>query len=381
MTSPNEPIKQVDPLAGYIELKGEIDAAIQKVLASGWYILGEEVSRFEEELASSLGVRVCLGVANGTEALQLGLWSLSIGVDDVVLCPSHTAVATVAAVELAGAKPLLVDIDPQSYTIDPDKLEQTVKAHYSSGALKAIVAVHLYGHPAEMSSILDIANRYDLKVIEDCAQAQGALYKGRPVGSLGDIGTFSFYPTKNLGALGDGGALTIRDEEVAERAAALRQYGWRERFISSEAGMNTRLDELQAAILRVKLKNLDRQNFRRQSIASVYSKQLQERHLHVPHTRTDVDHVFHQYVVRSSMRDQLMAQMSKSQIGVAVHYPVPVHLQPAYRGRIEIGAGGMEHTEDVCSSILSLPMYPQLSDGDVDTICYAINRWQDLADC
>jgi dTDP-4-amino-4,6-dideoxygalactose transaminase len=381
MTSPNEPIKQVDPLAGYIELKGEIDAAIQKVLASGWYILGEEVTRFEAELASSLGVRVCLGVANGTEALQLGLWSLGIGAGDVVLCPSHTAVATVAAVELAGAKPLLVDIDPQSYTIDPDKLEQTVKAHYSSGALRAIVVVHLYGHPAEMSSILDIANRYDLKVIEDCAQAQGALYRDRPVGSLGDIGTFSFYPTKNLGALGDGGALAIRDGEVAERAAALRQYGWRERFISSEAGMNTRLDELQAAILRVKLKDLDRQNCRRQSIASVYSKQLQERHLHVPHTRTGVNHVFHQYVVRSMMRDQLMAQMSKSQIGVAVHYPVPVHLQPAYRGRIEIGAGGMEHTEDVCSSILSLPMYPQLSDGDVDTICGAINRWQDLAAC
>ncbi len=374
----SEPIKQVDPLASYIELRSEIDAAIQRVLASGWYILGEEVSQFEIELASSLGVRSCLGVGSGTEALQLGLWSLGIGAGDVVLCPSHTAVATVAAVELAGARPLLVDIDPQSYTIDPDKLEQTIKGLRSSGTLKAIVAVHLYGHPAAMSSILEIANRYGLKVIEDCAQAQGAQYQGRPVGSLGDIGAFSFYPTKNLGALGDGGALAIRDEKVAERAAALRQYGWRERFISSETGMNSRLDEIQAAVLRVKLLHLERQNARRRKIASIYSAQLEERHLHLPIIRSEVDHVFHQYVVKTPGRDQLMAHMQKSAIGVAVHYPVPVHLQPAYRGRLELGAGGMEHTEYACSSILSLPMYPQLSDEQVEFVCAAINSWQDI---
>jgi dTDP-4-amino-4,6-dideoxygalactose transaminase len=369
-------IKQVDPLAAYRELRDDIDAAVSRVLDSGWYILGREVSAFESELAQQVGLEHCLGVGTGTDAIVLGLRSLEVGAGDVVIAPSHTAVATVAAIELAGATPLLIDINPETYTVDPQKLEDTIrKGCDSGGQIKAVIAVHLYGHPAAIVEIVDIARRYNLVVIEDCAQAQGATCRGAQVGSFADVAAFSFYPTKNLGAIGDGGALLIREAEVAARATELRQYGWRERFVSHSAGMNSRLDELQAAILRVKLRHLGRYNSQRCDIAMRYAGGLSDALISLPATREDVGHVFHQYVVRCSHRDELLGRLAEAEIGFAIHYPFPVHMQPAYAGRVAIGCGGMENTEMVAREIVSLPMYPQLTDPEVDRVCLVLNEW------
>ena len=233
------PIKQVDPMATYLELREEIDAAMKAVMDSGWYVLGGQVADFEREMASSLAVEHCLGVGSGTDALHLALRTAGIGPGDLVLAPSHTAVATVAAVELAGAEALLVDVEPRSFTLDVEKLAATVAAHGDAGRLKAVIAVHLYGHPADLAAVAAICDEAGLFLIEDCAQAQGAAIGDQAVGSFGDFAAFSFYPTKNLGAFGDGGALVVRDEQLARRAGELRQYGWRERFVSAEPGMNT----------------------------------------------------------------------------------------------------------------------------------------------
>ncbi|MGH9855779.1 MAG: DegT/DnrJ/EryC1/StrS family aminotransferase, partial [Blastocatellia bacterium] len=246
-------ILQSDPKASYLAHKREIDEAIRQTLDSGWYILGQQTSAFEQEFAEYLGAKHCVGVANGTDALHLALRACGVGAGDVVITVSHTAVATVAAIEMAGASPLLVDIDQASFTINPEAVEDAIKSWRGEGEIKAIMPVHLYGHPADMQAITTIARRYDLKIVEDCAQAHGATIKGVKVGTFGDAAGFSFYPTKNLGALGDGGAVTTNDSETAERVRLLREYGWRERYVSDLPGFNSRLDELQSAILRVKL--------------------------------------------------------------------------------------------------------------------------------
>jgi dTDP-4-amino-4,6-dideoxygalactose transaminase len=362
-------VPQSDPKASYLAHQPEIDEAVRKTFDSGWYILGKQVAAFEEEFAAYLGAAHCIGVANGTDALVLALRACDIGAGDAVITVSHTAVATVAAIELAGASPLLVDIDPATFTVRPQAIEEAIETHRGATKIKAIIAVHLYGHPAEMAAIADLARRFDLRLIEDCAQAHGAKVDGRRVGTWGDIAAFSFYPTKNLGALGDGGAVAMNDPELAQRVRRLREYGWRERYVSDIAGMNSRLDELQAAILRVKLKYLEAENERRQNIARVYDEKLDASALRLPQVRGNVSHVYHQYVVRTRDRDRLKEMLRGQGIGTLIHYPVPVHLQPAYRNRVMIGRGGLPETERAAREVLSLPMYPQLTDEQVEIVC------------
>lgn len=369
-----------NPRAAYLAQKAEIDAAIARVLAHGWYILGEEVERFEEEFARYIGVRFAVGVANGTEALEIALRACGIGPGDLVATVSHTAVATVAAIELAGAEPVLVDIEPRTMTMDPECLARGIPAvarenGVRRGRLKAVIPVHLYGHPADMDAIMEIAYRHGLVVIEDCAQSHGAMWHGRRTGSFGRIAAFSFYPTKNLGALGDGGMIVTNDAALAERARLIRQYGWRDRYVSALAGMNSRLDELQAAILRVKLGRLDADNAQRQTLARQYSEMLSgmER-LKLPTAVDGAVHVYHQYVIRSSRREELQRHLRERGIGTQVHYPLPVHLQPAHRN-LQVLGGGLKCTEEVCRRVLSLPIYPQLSEREVRQVCEAIRQW------
>jgi dTDP-4-amino-4,6-dideoxygalactose transaminase len=376
-------ILQSDPKANYLAHKPEIDQAIQQTLESGWYILGRQVSEFEREFAGYLGAKRCVGVANGTDALHLALRAVGVGAGDAVITVAHTAVATVAAIEMAGALPLLVDIDPATFTISPDAVEDAVedviKNYRDQPHIKAIMPVHLYGHPADMQAICDIARRYDLKVVEDCAQAHGARIHnmgGLKVGVFGDAAAFSFYPTKNLGALGDGGAVVTNDPEIAERVGLLREYGWRERYVSDIAGFNSRLDELQAAILRVKLKYLDEENARRREIARIYDERLATASLRSPARTSVIESVYHQYVARCEDRDGLREHMRKQGVGTLIHYPVPVHLQPAYQNRVPIHRGALPMTELAAQQVLSLPMHPQLGADQIERVCEVIEGWQ-----
>jgi len=377
-------ILPADPKANYLAHKREIDEAVHRVLESGYYILGNEVTAFEQEFGNYLGGRSVIGVGNGTDALHLALRACGVGQGDAVVTVSHTAVATVAAIELAGAVPVLVDIRPGTFTIDPDQVEETIKGHNERNGpagrprVKAIIAVHLYGQPADMPAIIDIAKRYDLLTIEDCAQSNGAAIEGRKTGSWGQLATFSFYPTKNLSALGDGGAVVTNSQELAERAREAREYGWRDRYISDSTGMNTRLDELQAAILRVKLRYLDEENARRREVARTYDTLLSRTSLTLPQSRDDREHVYHQYVVRSEHRNELRAFLKARSIGTLIHYPMPVHLQPAYRGRLG-DLGSLPHTEKAAGEILSLPMFPEITAGQIASVGEAIFEFEQLS--
>ena len=382
-------IPQTDPRANYHAHRAEIDAAIAAVLEGGRYILGAQVTAFEREFAAYLGARHALGVGSGTDALHLALRACGLGAGLPVFTVAHTAVATVAAVELCGATPVLVDINPADFTMDPQRLEETVRRtlaeptfagrpHPDTPLRGAVIPVHLYGQPAETAAILAIARTHDLAVIEDCAQSHGAIDNGQMTGVIGDIAAFSFYPTKNLGALGDGGAVVTSDAGLAERVRLLREYGWRERYVSDIAGLNSRLDELQAAILRVKLRHLDAENARRQHIAAEYDRLLAESGLKLPQVRPGVKHIYHQYVVRTADRDDLQAHLRTRGIGALIHYPVPVHLQPAYAGRLP-GAGFLPETEAAARQVLSLPMYPELSGDQVQTTAGAVLDWTDGA--
>jgi dTDP-4-amino-4,6-dideoxygalactose transaminase len=364
------PVPQSDPKAGYLARRGDIDAAVARVLAGGWYILGEDVAAFEREFAAYIGAAHGVGVASGTDALVLALRAIGVAGDDYVATVSHTAVATVAAIELAGAKPLLIDIDPATYTLDAAALARVLAA--PPGRVAAIIPVHLYGQPADLAALLDLARRHGARVIEDCAQSHGARFAGRRTGSFGDLAAFSFYPTKNLGAFGDGGMVVTSDDGLAERLKALREYGWRERYVSDLAGMNSRLDELQAAILRVKLATLDADNARRAAIAAAYDKGLAGLPLTLPARRPGASHVFHQYVVRSAARDDLREALRRHGIGTNIHYPVPVHLQAAYRGRVACDPQGLGESERAARDVLSLPMFPQLEDEAVARVIAAL---------
>ena len=357
-----------NPKAQYLAYKTEIDAAIQRVLDRGRYILGEEVAGFEAEFASYIGVSHAVGVGSGTEALHVALAACQIGPGDEVITVSHTAVATVAAIEQVGATAVLVDIEPDSFTLDPEQLQTAITSR-----TRAVIPVHLYGQPAALDRVLEIAREHDLYVIEDCAQASGATYQGKRVGSFGDISCFSFYPTKNLGAIGDGGMVATNDPELARRARLLHEYGWAERYVSHTQGWNSRLDELQAAILRVKLPYLDRDNQKRARIADQYNDALSGCDLILPSVRKNTTHTFHLYVVRSTKRDELQAFLRDRDIGTLIHYPVPVHLQPAYQARIK--GRPLPETERAAREILSLPMYPELDQSEVQNIIEAIRSF------
>jgi dTDP-4-amino-4,6-dideoxygalactose transaminase len=368
------PILPADPRASYLAHRDGIDWAISRALSSGAYILGPEVKAFEEEFAAYVGAAHAIGVGSGTEAIHLALRTLGIGSGDGVLTVSHTAVATVAAIELAGATPMLVDIDPVTFTMDSRSLEAAIDANRDL-RLRAIVPVHLYGHPADMPVIMELANRHSLLVVEDCAQAHGAAIGARKTGTWGDAACFSFYPTKNLGGLGDGGAVVVENPEAAARAGQLRQYGWQERYISELTGMNTRLDEIQAAILRVKLPHLDLENARRREIAEYYSAALSSTPLVLPQTAPGVSHAFHQYTIRTPRRDALASFLADDGIKVGILYPVPIHQQPAYRNRVRMAPDGLQQSELACRDLVCLPIHPQLTDSDVTRVAGRVVAW------
>jgi dTDP-4-amino-4,6-dideoxygalactose transaminase len=348
-----------NPQAQYLSHKDEINIAINRVCKAGQYILGEEVEAFEQEFAGYIGVSFGIGVGNGTDAIHLALKACGVGLGDEVITVSNTAIATVAAIHLTGAKSVFVDIESDFFTIDPEKIQAVI-----TPKTKAIVVVHLYGQSADLGPILEIAKKYHLRIIEDCAQAHGALYTGRRVGSFGDFGCFSFYPTKNLGAIGDGGAVMTNDPVLAEKARLLRQYGWDKARVSRFAGWNTRLDEIQAAILRVKLKYLDADNLKRRQLAELYGSKLNKSSMILPKLRDKCGHVFHLYVVRYLKRDRLLAFLKDNGIIAAIHYHLPVHLHPAYYQR----DCELFETERTVKEIISLPIYPELNKIDVLTI-------------
>jgi dTDP-4-amino-4,6-dideoxygalactose transaminase len=345
-----------NPREQYLAHGDEIRAAIDNVLTNGRYILGPEVEAFEQEFARYCGVKHAVGVGSGTEALHVALAAMGVGAGDEVITTAHTAVATASAIRLCGATPVFVDIEPGTFTIDPRLINVTSRT-------KAIVPVHIYGQPANLAPILKLG----VPVLEDCAQAHGAKYDGRRVGSMGVLGAFSFYPTKNLGAIGDGGAVVTNDDELAKRMRLLREYGWAERYVSSTDGWNTRLDELQAAILRVKLRHLDDDNARRRAIAKRYDEALTS----APVVREGVEHVYHLYVITSDRRDALQQHLRDRGVGALIHYPVPVHKQPAYATN-----DSLPNTERAAATVLSLPMYPELTDGEQEQVIKAVQEFR-----
>jgi dTDP-4-amino-4,6-dideoxygalactose transaminase len=368
-------ITQSNPKANYLAHEAEIGSAIARVLQSGWYILGGEVAAFESEFAVFLGVRHAVGVGNGTDAVAIALRACGTGPGDAVVTVSHTAVATIAAIELTGASVVLVDIDPATFTMDVNRLEEAIHESASRELrLKAVVPVHLYGHPANMPAIMEIARRHGLRVVEDCAQAHGATIGGKMAGTWGDAAAFSFYPTKNLGAIGDGGAIVTNDPALAENFFLLREYGWKNR-ISQRAGLNSRLDEIQAAILRVKLKHLSAENARRHELAQLYNNLLSGGKFRLPKSLPGVDHVFHQYVIRTPQREHLKNFLKERGVGTAIHYPVPVHFQPAYVSRLSVPKAGLLQTENAAREILSLPMHPQLTDEEAKQAAAAVREF------
>jgi dTDP-4-amino-4,6-dideoxygalactose transaminase len=370
-----EPIPQAAPGYAYTERRAEVDEVTRRVLESGTYILGPEVKAFEEEFAAYVGVRHGVGVANGTDALELALRALGIGAGDAVFTVSHTAVATVAAIGRCGALPVFADVDPSSYTMDPERLASAIRSFDNRGDIRpaAVVPVHLYGQMADMPAILDLSRAAGLKVVEDCAQAHGARLAGRRAGTWGDAAAFSFYPTKNLGAFGDGGLVATNDAVLAANVRRLRQYGWSDARVSMTPGANSRLDELQAAILRVGLRYLDADNERRRATARLYD-QLEAFGVGTPRVLPDAEHVYHQYVIRVSRRDALRAVLAGEGIGTAIHYPLAVHQQPAYE-QLPHRAGTLEITDRIVTEIVSLPMFPALELTAATRVYEAIKGW------
>lgn len=355
-------IPQSNPGANYFAHQTEIDAAVQRVLHGGWYILGAETAAFEQEFAAYIGAAHAVGVGSGTDALCLALRAAGVGSGQLVATVSHTAVATVAAIEMCGATPLLIDIDPATYTMDAGQLQECLQQN----SVRAVVPVHLYGRPADLGVIAALTAQHGALLVEDCSQAHGAALDGRKLGSWGHAAAFSFYPTKNLGAMGDGGMVATSDAGLAERVRSLREYGWRERYVSETAGVNSRLDEMQAAVLRVKLRHLDVENDCRRALACHYQGLLANSGFGLPPSSAGW-HVYHQYVVRSKQRDALRAGLATAGIKTLVHYPVPVHLQPAYAGRVRVQRT-LPHTEAAAREIMSLPMFPELTFADVESV-------------
>lgn len=367
-----------NPKAAYVQRKQAILTAIERSFDSGFYILGGEVVAFEKSFAAHMGLSHAIGCANGTDAIELALRAMGVKPGKAVFTVSHTAVATVAAIERAGGVPVLVDVDPVTYTMAPESLERTVEfvAKTRPDLESAVIMpVHLYGHPCDMDAILAVAAKYGCAVLEDCAQAHGARYKGKVVGTMGKAAAFSFYPTKNLGALGDAGGVATNDPALADNIMALRQYGWKERYISAEAGINSRLDPVQAAILTVQLAFLDEDNAARRRIAAEYNAGLAGCGLTLPDVAPWADHVFHLYVAQCPNRACFMAFLREHGIGTAIHYPAPVHMQPAYKDRILLAPGGLPVTESIADAIVSLPIFPQLADADLARVCSAVRDW------
>lgn len=356
------------PQASLVAVRAEVDAAMRRVLDSGHYVLGPEVEAFENEFAAYVGTSHAVGVNSGTDALALTLRALDIGPGDEVITVSHTAVATVAAIEQAGATPVLVDVESRFLTMDAASLAAAV-----SPRTRAVVPVHLYGQVADLDAIARFCQSSGLALLEDASQAHGARWRGAHVGTVGRAGVFSCYPTKNLGALGDAGVVVTGDAELARRLRMMRQYGWEDRNNSLVPGVNSRLDEIQAAVLRVKLGRLDQDVLRRRGIAATYSTTLAPTGVVLPRERPGSESAFHLFVVQHDKRDWLRQKLAEDGIMTAIHYPHPIHTQPAYSGRVQT-VGPMDRSVAAAGSVLSLPMFPELSDDDVDRVIVALLR-------
>ncbi len=360
------------PKASFNAKEESVRVAIDRTLDSGSFILGKETELFEREFAAFHGKEYyCVGVGNGTDAIAIALQSLGLGKGDEVLTVSHTAVATVAGIEQAGCTPAFVDVHPETRCLDPLALPCAIGVD-----TKAIVVVHLYGQPAPMPDILPIAREHHLLVIEDCAQAHAARINGQKVGTFGDVASFSFYPTKNLGAMGDGGAVLTANSTTAEKARSLRQYGWDDERESRIAGVNSRLDEIQAAILRAKLPSLEADNERRRKIARLYHEHLADVSFTLPAMPKSETHAMHLFVLETDERDSLLTHLREHDIGATLHYPEPVHLQQAYQGRLR-GADTLPVTNRLRNRILTLPLFPEMSDDDALRVAQAVLEWDE----
>lgn len=348
--------------------KDEITTAVMRAVRSGWYILGPELEAFENEYAAYCGVRHCIGVANGLDALTLILKAYGIESGHEVIVPANTYIATILAIIANGAKPVLVEPNIETYNIDPSNIEERITKN-----TKAIMPVHLYGRCADMEKIYEIARRHNLKVIEDAAQAHGVEYKERKAGTLGDAAGFSFYPTKNLGALGDAGCVTTNDEDLAEKLRYLRNYGSNEKYKNKYPGVNSRMDEVQAAVLRVKLKHLDADNQRRRQIARLYHDGISNGRIILPEMPSDDSHVWHLFVIRCDKRDRLQAYLHDKGIGTMIHYPIPPHHQEALAELLDLE---LPITEQIHRQVLSLPLNPAMGDNDIDQVVRAVNTWK-----
>ena len=364
-------IPLVDLTAQYHSIKEEIDSAVLSTLESGHFILGPAVTKFEESIAAYLGMDFGIGLASGTDALVLALRALNIGAGDEVIIPAYTFFATAGTVMSVGAKPVFVDVDPQSYQIDVRKIKSAV-----TSKTKAIIPVHLYGHPAEMNPILEIAREHGLKIIEDNAQGFGAEYQGKKTGTFGDIGCLSFFPTKNLGAFGDGGGVVTNDPALAERMRMLRTHGWKKKYYSEEVGYNSRLDALQAAILQAKLPHVDAWNDKRREISRRYSEQLAPLGVVVPVERDWGRHVYHLYIIRSARRDELQAFLKQKGVASEVYYPLPPHLSVPCR-KFGYSEGDFPHAELASRETLALPLYPELTLSQQDEVISAVREFVD----
>jgi dTDP-4-amino-4,6-dideoxygalactose transaminase len=363
-------IPLVDLTAQYLSIKEEIDAAVLSTLESGHFILGPQVTKFEESVASYLGVKHAVGLASGTDALVIALRALNIGLGDEVIIPAYTFFATAGTVMSVGATPVFVDIDPQTYQIDVNKIAAAI-----TPKTKAIIPVHLYGYPAEMNSILEIARDHNLKVIEDNAQGFGAEYLGRKTGALGDIGCLSFFPTKNLGAYGDGGMVVTNDPALAERMRMLRTHGWKKKYFSEEVGYNSRLDALQAAILQAKLSHVDAWNEKRRELARRYSEHLVSLGVVTPVEREWGRHVYHLYIIRSKKRDALQGFLNQKGIASEVYYPIPPHLAKPCR-QFGYKEGDFPHAEQASRETLALPLYPELTEAQQEEVIAAVKEFE-----
>ncbi len=370
----NRVIANGDPGAMLAAHAGEVRDAIERVLSNGRFVLGPEVEAFEREFAAWMGAPECVAVGSGTDALELALRAAGVHPGDGVVAPANTASATIAAIVASGAAPVLCDVDPVTLCLDPGRLAALL-ASPRGARVRAVVPVHLYGHPCAMAGIAATARARGLIVVEDCAQAHGARVGGRPAGTWGAAAAFSFYPTKNLAALGDGGAVVTADPALAERVRALRQYGWRERHVSAEAGgRNSRLDELQAAVLRVRLRHLDGDNRRRRALAERYFRALDGVRL-PPRPSAEAEPVFHQFTIRTDNRDGLVAELAAQQVLAQTLYPVPVHRQPAFRAFAPDDAGELSACEQACAEVVNLPIHPALSEADVDLVAARVVAW------
>lgn len=365
-------ISLVDLTAQYHSIKKEIDTAVLATLESGYFILGPQVVKFEESIAAYLGVQHAIGLASGTDALVIALRALNIGEGDEVIIPAYTFFATAGTVMSVGAKPVIADVDPQSYQIDVSKIEVAI-----TSKTKAIIPVHLYGHPAEMGPILEIARKHGLKVIEDNAQGFGAEYLGKKTGSFGDIACLSFFPTKNLGAYGDGGAVVTNDPALAERMRMLRTHGWKKKYYSEEVGYNSRLDALQAAILQAKFPHLDSWNEKRRELSKRYTEHLAPLGIVTPVEREWAKHVYHLYIIRSEKRDQLQAFLKQKGIASEVYYPIPPHLSVPSK-KFGYKEGDFPHAEKAAKETLALPLYPELTLTQQDEVIAAVKEFAAL---